>query len=84
MIIGLPLGFYLMGGSQGYGLAGAITVIALNDIPFYGPIVYGLWREGLSSVVQDIKATALFLALLTIMLISRYALGFGLPIDSLL
>jgi O-antigen/teichoic acid export membrane protein len=84
MVIGLPLAFYLMGGSQGHGLLGAIIVIALNDIPFYGAIAYGLWRERLTSVMQDIKATALFLALLTIVLMTRYALGLGLPIDSLL
>jgi O-antigen/teichoic acid export membrane protein len=84
MVIGLPLGFHLMGGSQGHGLLGAIIVIAFNDIPFYGAIAYGLWREKLTSVVQDIKATALFLVLLTIVLISRYALGLGLPIDGLL
>jgi O-antigen/teichoic acid export membrane protein len=84
MGIGLPLAFYLAGGSQGHGLLGAIIVIAFNDIPFYGAIAYGLWRERLASFVQDIKATALFLALLTIVLISRYAFGFGLPIDSLL
>jgi O-antigen/teichoic acid export membrane protein len=83
MVIGVPLSFYLMGGSQGYGLQGAVIVIALNDIPFYGAIVYGLWREGLTSIVQDIKATALFVALLTVLLSVRYILGFGLPLDKM-
>ncbi len=78
IIIGLPLGFSLM------GLAGAVIVIALDDLPFYGAVTYGLWREGLTAVFQDIKATALFLALLTFVLMGRFILGFGLPISSLL
>ncbi len=84
MVIGLPLGFYLMGGSKGHGLLGAIVIIALNDIPFYGAIAYGLWREGLSSAMQDIKATLLFVMLLAVMLIGRMMMGLGLPIDGLL
>jgi len=76
--IGLPLGFYLM------GLAGAVIVVALNDLPFYGAVTYGLWREELSVVLQDINATALFLGLLTVVLVGRVILGFGLPINGLL
>lgn len=77
MIVGLPLGYYLM------KLPGAIIVIALNDVPYYIAVAYGLWREGLSSLVQDIKVTALFLALVTAMLMVRVVLGLGLPIDQL-
>ncbi|HEY9890545.1 MAG TPA: polysaccharide biosynthesis protein, partial [Candidatus Sericytochromatia bacterium] len=84
MVIGVPLGFYLMGGNQGHGFQAAIVIIALNDIPFYGAIAYGLWREGLSSVMQDIKATSLFVILLAVMLIGRMMMGLGLPIDGLL
>jgi len=76
-VIGLPLGFSLM------GIAGAVIVVALNDLPFYGAITYGLWRERLVVIGQDIKATALFLVLLTVTLIARTVLGFGLPIDGL-
>ena len=81
MIIGLPLGFYLMGGSQGNGLLGAMIVIAFNDIPFYLAIAYGLWRERLSSIAQDLQATALFVVLLTIAVLARLVLGLGLPIN---
>jgi O-antigen/teichoic acid export membrane protein len=77
MVIGLPLGFHYL------KLPGAIIVIALNDLPFYGAIVYGLWREGLSSVRQDLKATALFIVLLTVMLIGRNMLGYGFPLDTM-
>lgn len=83
MFAALPLGFYLMGGSRGYGLQGAIIVVALNDFPYYGAVAYGLWREGLTAIVQDVKATVLLLALLTVVLGIRFALGFGLPIDTM-
>ena len=83
MFIGLPLGFHLMGGSQGHGLHGALFVIALNDFPYYGAVAYGLWREKLSCIVQDLQATALLLVLLAVVLSARYALGLGLPIDKM-
>lgn len=72
--IGLPVGFYLM------GLAGAVIVVALNDLPLYGVVAYGLGREGLGSVKQDIKATAILFILLTLAIIVRVSFGFGLPI----
>lgn len=76
--IGVPLGFSLM------GVAGAIIAVALNDLFFYLAINYGLWREGLSGLMQDIKATALLLLLLIVMLTVRFFLGFGLPVNGLL
>jgi O-antigen/teichoic acid export membrane protein len=76
--IGLQLGFSLN------GVAGAVIAVALNDLLYYTAINYGLWREGLSGVMQDIKATALLLLLLTVVLTGRFVLGFGLPIDRLL
>ncbi len=78
IVFGIPLGFSIM------GLPGAILLIALNDLPFYGVVTYGLCREGLNSVVQDIMATALFLGLLTVVLMGRFFLGFGLPINGLI
>lgn len=76
--IGLPLGFYLM------GMVGAILVIAFYDLPLYGVTTYGLWREGLMGIGQDIKATLLFFGLLTTVLVGRFLLGWGLPINQLL
>ena len=78
MVVGLPLGFSFM------GLAGAIIVVALNDLPFYGAVAYGLCREGITSIVQDIKATALMLLLLIAVLTCRFVLGFGFPIQGIL
>lgn len=78
VIIGLPVGFSLM------GLPGAVLVVALNDLPFYGAVIFGLWREKLTCVEQDIKATALLLALLVLVLSCRWAAGFDLPVSGLL
>ncbi len=77
-LIGLLLGFFLM------GIVGAVIAVALNDFCYYGAINYGLWREGLSGLMQDIKATALLMALLTIVLTVRFVLGFGFPINGLI
>jgi O-antigen/teichoic acid export membrane protein len=75
--IGLPLGF------QFGGLTGAVLVIALSDLPPYFVNLYGLWREQLSCLRQDLIYTAYFLILLTLCLAGRYSLGFGYPIQRL-
>lgn len=75
--IGLPIGFFLA------GLVGAVIAVALSHLPFYGAITYGLWRERLMVLVQDFQATALLIALLTLVLIGRVIFGFGLPIDAM-
>ena len=66
------------------GLPGAIVAVALNDLGFYTAISYGLWREGVNCLGQDLQATVLLLALITSVLAARYFLGLGLPIDLLL
>lgn len=76
--IGLWVGFSTA------GLLGAIIAVALNDLGFYAAISYGLCREGVNCLVQDLQATVLLLALITSVLAARYLLGFGLPIDLLL
>lgn len=78
MLIGLPLGFSLM------GILGAVIVIALNDLPVYGVVVYGLWQEKLAVLVQDIQATLLLVGLLTLVLTGRYILGWGFPLEEIL
>jgi len=76
--VGVLLGFSLM------GVAGAIIAVALNDLCYYVIVNYGLWREGLDGLMQDVKATMLLVALLTVTLSGRFVLGFGLPINGLL
>ena len=78
VIVGVPLGF------SWFQELGAIIVIALNDIPSYTATGFGLWREGLNCIVQDILATLLLLTLIAVMVLLRSTLGFGLPIEILL
>lgn len=78
MIALLPLAYSKM------GIGGAIFVVAFNDILPYCVVNYGLWKENLSGLKQDLVATFLLLGLLTLVLFSRYSLGWGLPISTLL
>jgi O-antigen/teichoic acid export membrane protein len=78
ILIGLPLGFKL------HGILGAVIVIALNDLPVYGASAYGLWREKLSTLKQDLLATLILLGLIGLTLTTRSSLGWGLPIDRIL
>ena len=77
MAIALPLGFEV------YGVLGAVIVIALNDLPFYALVVYGLSCQKLSTFKQDILATLFLIALLTLTITARYYLGLGFPLDKL-
>jgi O-antigen/teichoic acid export membrane protein len=75
--IGLPIGFHF------WQLPGAVIAIALSDLPLYLTNLYGLQREGLSCIRQDIEFTGYFLILVAICISIRYALGFGYPIAHL-
>jgi O-antigen/teichoic acid export membrane protein len=77
MVVLLPLAFKLM------GPFGAIVVIAFNDFPYYVINSYGLWREGFSSLGQDLQATAVLLGIVALILLARYELGFGYPLVDL-
>ncbi len=76
-VIGIPLGF------KYFGILGAITIVAMNDVPFYFAIAFGVSREGLSSFSQDIKATLIFTVAVGILIYGRWLLGFGLPMTGL-
>lgn len=77
MVIAIPLSF-----SQ-FGMFGAIVAIALADFPFYIAVSYGAWREKLSMIVQDFSFTLLLAGLVTLILVIRNFLGFGLPIEAI-
>jgi O-antigen/teichoic acid export membrane protein len=77
MLVALPLGFMAL------GPLGAVIAIALNDLPFYIAISYGLWKEGFSGLMQDLKSTCFLIACVAITLTIRYRIGLGLPIDQL-
>ena len=72
-VICIPLGFNY------FGVLGAIIIVAMNDVPFYFAIAFGVSREGLSNISQDIKTTLMFLGILGILIYMRWLLGFGVP-----
>lgn len=74
---GIPLGFSL------WGVAGAVIVVALNDVPYYIQIAYGLYRHGLNSLGQDVKCTVFLLAMLALALVARWMLGWGVPVQGM-
>lgn len=72
---GLLVGYHFL------GLKGAVIAVAVGDFPFYLVILYGLWREGVNCLKQDIWITAVFLCLLTAVLLIRvFLLKLDLPI----
>lgn len=70
-------------GYQWLGLPGAVIGVALNDLFYYAVANFGLWREGLSGLRQDLIATFLMLSILVVLVGIRYWLGFGLSIDGI-
>lgn len=77
MLVVLPLSF------AAFGPLGAVIAVALNDVPFYAVISYGLWREGVSGLVQDLQATAILLVGTLAVLFVRYQAGWGFPLERL-
>lgn len=61
------------------GMAGAVWTIAFSDVWVYFTSLYGMQREGLGPLKQDIQMTAVFLALLAGVYGLRIALGLPWP-----
>jgi O-antigen/teichoic acid export membrane protein len=70
LIGGILLGFHW------FGERGAVIAVAFSNIPSYGVIMYGLWREKLACLKQDLMATTLFVGLIAVMVGSRILAGF--------
>lgn len=75
MIILLPLSF------KSFGLLGVVITIAFNDVPYYIIVNYGLWKNKVSFLKQDLEASVLLIILLVTVLGFRYQLGLGTPFD---
>jgi O-antigen/teichoic acid export membrane protein len=73
LFILLPVGFHY------YGMLGAVTAVAVGDLPVYFVVLYAAYREGVGTFLQDTVMTAGFLATLAGGLALRIALGFPLP-----
>ena len=72
MVIVLPLGYSLL------GVPGAVIVVACNDLPFYLAVNYGLWREKLNAIAQDIAITLLLVLAIVLIIIIRHFSGLEL------
>lgn len=77
MIFVLPLGFAKM------GVLGAVIVVAFNDIPYYVALNYGLYREKLNCLSQDLQATLLLIGATVIISLTRSAFGWGFSTDAI-
>lgn len=71
--IGMPLAFTTQ------GTLGVIVIIALSDFPLYLANLYGLWREKFFSLIQDVQATAIFVGMVTLLVLIRTSIGLGSP-----
>ena len=76
--IGIPLGFH-----SPLHEVGAVLAVAVSNVPIWIVVMYGLWREKLLALRQDLLMTGLFLALLCLVIAVRMGLGFGSPFDGL-
>ena len=65
--------------SKLYGELGVIICIAFNDILSYIVVNYGLWKEKLSQLKQDLYSTLVFFLATAVFLIIRLILGLGIP-----
>jgi O-antigen/teichoic acid export membrane protein len=63
-------------GKMWQGPVGAVVGIAMKSVPFYIIANYGLWRERLACLGQDLWATMFFVACLTMVYGCRLGLGF--------
>lgn len=73
MIIFVPLLYKLA------GVFGAVMAVALNDIPIYIIVNYGLVKEKLSLLKQDLWSTLQFIMIIFILIILRLILGIDFP-----
>jgi O-antigen/teichoic acid export membrane protein len=69
---------------QGFGVVGAVIIIAFSDFPLYLTNLYGLWQEKLFCLTQDVQVTSFFILILILFLTIRNNLGFGFPIQQLM
>jgi O-antigen/teichoic acid export membrane protein len=75
-VVGILLGY------QWFGNVGAVSAVALNDLAYYVVVMYGLSQEKLGCTAQDIKATALLLAGIAIVVLVRIILGIDFPFQA--
>ncbi len=78
MLICLPIAFYTSGN------LGAIIAIALNDLVLYAVVAYGIWREQIMTLLQDLTFSLSLIGLIFLLGITRIYLDLGFPIEQIL
>ncbi len=76
--IGIPLGYH-----SALHEVGAVLAVAVSNVPIWFVVMYGLWREKLLAIRQDLVMTALFLAVSGLVVAIRLLVGLGTPFDAL-
>jgi O-antigen/teichoic acid export membrane protein len=76
-VIGVLVGFKYL------GVFGAIIAVSLNDLFYYLLITYGMIREKLNPLSQDITATLMLLLVSGLVILGRIVLGLGHPLSTL-
>ena len=71
--LGLPGAYYV------WGVPGAVAASALGPLGEYAVESFGLWRERLFGLAQDLKTTTLWVALVVAVIAVRVAVGMGMP-----
>lgn len=69
MIFLLPLSYSLM------GILGVIIVISLNDLPVYLPVCYGLFKENLNCLKQDLWTTLVLIIMILAVSLIRWIIN---------
>lgn len=73
-VAGILIGYSTM------GILGAVVAVAANDLFYYLVVNYGLCREGLSGLWQDVAVTGLLILGLAGIVLMRWAIGIPYPI----
>jgi O-antigen/teichoic acid export membrane protein len=68
-VVGIWVGFNWL------GIVGAVIAVALNDLLYYACVNFGLQREGISCLQQDLKVTLLLVGGLATVWLGRSVLG---------
>ncbi|PSB22513.1 polysaccharide biosynthesis protein [filamentous cyanobacterium CCP2] len=76
-VVGILIGYHW------FGNVGAVSAVALNDLAYYLVIMYGLSKEKLGCIAQDLKVTAMLFIGIALMVVARTILGIDFPFESI-
>lgn len=73
LIVSIPVAHHV------FGVPGVVVAIAVGGLADYTVEAFGLWRNGLLALWQDLQMTVVWLVILALMMLIRVALGQALP-----